>query len=96
MRDGRDRAYCKSNRQWLRLPSCQALLIRLGQAHARGWAPWTASRGFRPIRQGHVEDIHVHRQAAFNDQSPLEGPLAVERRRLALAMGVTDATGRFC
>jgi len=49
-----------------------------------------------PIRDGHVEDIHVHRQAAFNDQSPLEGPLAGERRLLVLAIGVTVATGRFC
>ncbi len=49
-----------------------------------------------PIRHRHVEDVHVHRQAAFNDQSPLEGPLAGKRRLLVLAIGVTVATGRFC
>ena len=45
---------------------------------------------------GTLKDVHVHRQAVFNAQSSLEGPLAVERRRRALAMGVTVATGRFC
>ena len=45
---------------------------------------------------GTLKDVHVHRQAAFSNQLPLEGPLAVDRRLRALAMGVTVATGRFC